>query len=114
MRRACCSTDYVEHVDDYHLHRPIGLPASIGIRSSTFQGTFSLSTTWGYAYDRSITGSASASLDGVLRVSRAHLIALKSSETDPSGMILAAFESFPGLVAFRFILGAFEASIAPT
>ena len=29
-------------------------------------------------------------------------------------MILAAFQSFPGLVAFRFILGAFEASIAPT
>lgn len=29
-------------------------------------------------------------------------------------MILAAFTSFTGLVIFRFILGAFEASIAPT
>lgn len=31
-----------------------------------------------------------------------------------SCMILAAFTSFPGLLVFRFILGAFEASIAPT
>jgi MFS family permease len=29
-------------------------------------------------------------------------------------MILAAFKSFPGLLVFRFVLGAFEASIAPT
>lgn len=28
-----------------------------------------------------------------------------------SCMILAAFKSFPGLLVFRFILGAFEASI---
>lgn len=29
-------------------------------------------------------------------------------------MILASFTGFTGLIIFRFILGAFEASIAPT